>query len=170
MSFQIDISMDTNQNITDYALNYFKLEKHNNIKKDLIKKHKIIMEPQDVLNHLCFINKNTNDIMLDYRYFRCFIQKDDLDNVFQYFYKTIENVLETHDTFNIHVYIKSLSMLDIDKYYSFINKISQIMKDAFPDKLGVCYIYEASFIFSQLIKVISKFVDKKTKDKIKLIE
>jgi len=170
--------MDTTQNIngiTEYALNYYKLEKHNNIKKDLIKKYKILMEPQDVLNHLCFIkkdnnNKNTNNIMLDYRYFKCFVQNEDLDNVFKYFYETIENVLKTHDTFNIHVYIKSLAMLDIDKYYSFINKISQIMKDAFPDKLGVCYIYEASFIFSQLIKVISKFVDKKTKDKIKLIE
>uniref|UniRef100_A0A6C0KX38 CRAL-TRIO domain-containing protein n=1 Tax=viral metagenome TaxID=1070528 RepID=A0A6C0KX38_9ZZZZ len=177
MSIQKDTSMSEYQNInendsiiTKNALEYFKLEKHNNIKKDFVKKNKIVMDPQDVLNNLCFVVENTNNIMLDYRYFKCFVQKEHWDNVFNYFYKTIETVLQNHNTFNVHVYIKSLSMMDIDKCYSFIGKISQIMKDAFPDKLGSCYIYQASFIFSQLIKIISKFVDKKTKEKIKLIE
>ncbi len=175
MSIQENIVMESkqeqnNENITTQALNHFKLQKHDNIKMSFIKKHKIIMEPRELLSNLCFIMENSNSILLDYRYFKCFILSEDYDNVFKYFYSLIEFLLRTHKTFNIHVYIKSLSMLDVDKYYTFISKISQIMKDAFPDKLGKCYIYNASFIFSQLIKIISKFVDKKTEEKILLID
>jgi hypothetical protein len=152
------------------ALLHFKLDKHSNIKKSLIKKYNIVLSAEEVLNNLCFAFENTNDILLDYRYFKCFISQDAYDSVFSHFYNLIKKILETNNTFTIHVYIKSLSLIDIDKYYTFIGKISQIMKDAFPDKLYKCYIYNASFIFSQLIKIISRFVDKKTQDKIQLID
>ena len=66
--------------------------------------------------------------------------------------------------------MKTLSLRDIDKYYGFICKISQIMKSDFQDKMEKCYIYNASFVFSQLIKLISKFIDKKTQDKIQLVD
>jgi|APGre2960657423_1045063.scaffolds.fasta_scaffold12450_4 hypothetical protein len=166
MSINKDITMNS---ICKNALSHFSLERHNNIKKSIIKKMGITMTNEKILQNLCFINEG-NNILLDYRYFKCFISTNDYDTVFQYFYNLITKILETNETFNIHVYIKSLSIIDIDKYYTFISKISQIMKDAFPDKLGKCYIYNASFIFSQLIKIISKFVDKKTQDKIELID
>ena len=152
------------------ALVHFSDEKHKNIKTSAIKKHNIVIEPREILQNLCFIQGKTNNILMDYRYFKCFVPEQDYDNVFQYFFNLIKKVLETNETFNIHVYIKSLAISDLDKYYSFISKISQIMKDAFPDKLHKCYIYNASFIFAQLIKIIAKFVDKKTQEKIQLID
>jgi len=151
------------------ALAHFSADKHKNIKTSAIKKYNIVLEPRDILNNLCFI-QGSNNILLDYRYFKSFVPEADYDNVFQYFYNLIKKVLEKNEKFNIHVYIKSLAISDLDKYYAFISKISQIMKDAFPDKLYKCYIYNASFIFSQLIKIIAKFVDKKTQEKIQLID
>ena len=158
-----------NPEICNHALSHFSAEKHKNIKTSAIKKLNIVLEPREILNNLCFI-QGGNNILLDYRYFKCFVPEKDYDNIFQYFFNLIKKVLEKNETFNIHVYIKSLAISDLDKYYAFISKISQIMKDAFPDKLNKCYIYNASFIFAQLIKIIAKFVDKKTQEKIQLID
>ena len=66
--------------------------------------------------------------------------------------------------------MKTLSLRDIERYYTFICRISQIMKTDFEDKMEKCYIYNAPFVFSQLIKLISKFIDKKTQDKIQLVD
>ena len=151
-------------------LNHFTSEKHQFFNEKLIKKMSIITEPNFILQNLCFILENTNNILLDYRYFKFFITPDKYEIVFDYFYKLLKQVLENHDNFNIYVYMKTLSLTDIEKYYNFICKISQIMKTDFQDKMEKCYIYNASFVFSQLIKVISKFIDKKTKDKIQLVD
>jgi len=163
-----NINENDNPQICKDALVHFCDEKHKNIKTSAIKKYNIVLEPREIIGNLSFIQGN-NNILLDYRYFKCFVPEQDYDNVFQYFFNLIKKVLEKNESFNIHVYIKSLAISDLDKYYSFISKISQIMKDAFPDKLGKCYIYNASFIFAQLIKIIAKFVDKKTQEKIRLI-
>jgi hypothetical protein len=156
-------------NINKEILQYFTSEKHKNIKKSIVKKSNIVMKYEDVLPNLCFIYKD-NNIMLDYRYFNCFIKETDYDKIFKHFYNLIVEILNNYSSFNIHIYIKSLSILDLEKYYSFISNISQIMKDAFPDKLDKCYIYNASFIFTQLIKIIGKFIDKKTQEKILLVD
>ena len=39
----------------------------------------------------------------------------------------------------------------------------------YPDKLYKCYIYNASFIFESLLKIISTFIEKDTLNKILLV-
>jgi hypothetical protein len=48
--------------------------------------------------------------------------------------------------------------------------MSEVLKTTFPDKLNVCYVYNAPFIFSKVISIVGAFVDKKTQQKIKLIK
>jgi hypothetical protein len=152
------------------ALEFFNLEKNLNITKSIVKKLNIQMEFDEVLSNLCYSIEGTNDILIDYRYFKCFINPTQYDIIFQHFCGIIKKIIENNKTFNIHLYIKSISVMDVEKYYSFIGQMSLVMKDAFPDKLGICYIYNASFIFSKIIKLISKFIDQKTREKIELIE
>lgn len=152
------------------ALKHFNLDKHQNIKLSTIKKLNIVIEPRELLSNLCFIQENSNNILLDYRYFKCFVAVEDYDNIFGYFNKLIAKVLQTNETFNVHVFIKTLTISDMDNCSSFITNISDVMKEKYPDKLGNCFIYNASFIFTQLVKIISRCVDKKTQEKIKLID
>jgi len=63
-----------------------------------------------------------------------------------------------------------LTISDIDQYYSIIREISEIFKMKFPDKLEECFIYNAPFIFTQFIKIVSVFADKKTMNKMKLVK
>ena len=54
------------------------------------------------------------------------------------------------ETFTFHVNMSSITLLHIEKYFGFIKNISEILKVTFPDKLNVCYVYNAPFIFSKL--------------------
>ena len=53
------------------ALVHFSDEKNKNIKTSAIKKHNIVIEPREILQNLCFIQGKTNNILMDYRYFKC---------------------------------------------------------------------------------------------------
>lgn len=92
------------------------------------------------------------------------------DAVTNYLINIMKDVLKKHDQFVIHLNIRYLILMDIDKYFSFIKQISQLMKDTFPEKLKSCYIYNAPFVFSKLFSIISVFVDKNTQQKIKMME
>jgi hypothetical protein len=48
--------------------------------------------------------------------------------------------------------------------------MSEVLKTTFPDKLNICNVYNAPFIFSKVISIIGAFVDKKTQQKMKLMK
>jgi hypothetical protein len=121
---------------------------------------------------LAFCNSNNeNEIILDYRYFKVLSNLNCIhyDSIIQHVVDVIHATIEKKELFIIHVCLKSLSLTDIDKYYHFICKISEILKTTFPDKLDKCFIYKAPFIFSQVFTIVSAFVDKKTLAKIELV-
>ena len=122
----------------------------------------------DILAKLCFTMNN--DIILDYRYFKFVSSPENYEAVIQYIISVIHNILKTHDTFIFHVNMSSITLLHIEKYFGFIQQISEVLKTTFPDKLNTCHIYNAPFIFSKLFSVVSMFIDKKTQQKIKLVK
>jgi hypothetical protein len=58
--------------------------------------------------------------------------------------------------------------LEIDKNKLFIQQMSSILKEKFPDKLNLCYIYDAPYLFKQIYSFLSLLIDKKTLGKIKM--
>jgi hypothetical protein len=78
----------------------------------------------------------------------------------------IDSLLKISETFSIHLNIKDLTFLDIEKNAFFIFECAPVFKDKYPDKLLKMYIYNSSFIFSQFYKILSNILDKKTKEKI----
>jgi hypothetical protein len=69
----------------------------------------------------------------------------------------------------VHVNLKKLTLIDIDKHKEFIQDMSGHLKNKYPDKLIKCYIYNAPFVFSQIFNIVSLFIDKDTQKKIELI-
>lgn len=119
----------------------------------------------DLLKNFCNIKMN-NEIELNYKYFKIintFIEKNEVLNYIIYI---IENVLTNYATFIIHANIEKLTLLEIEKNKEFIQNMSSILKERFPDKLEKCFIYEGSFIFKQIYNLLSIFIDKATLKKI----
>jgi hypothetical protein len=124
---------------------------------------------REILNNFCHI-KTKNEIAINYKHFKSiniFIDKNDILN---YLILNIENVLNKYETFSIHVNIEKLSLLEIEKNKDFIQNISTVLREKFPDKLDFCIIYEGSFIFKQIYNLLAIFIDKKTLKKIRFHE
>lgn len=152
-------------NIQKHLITHFlKDEQLKNTKKNII-----TISFNDLLNNLCFQLKN-NDIVLDYRYFKFLSCPENYEAIIQHIISVIQNVLKTQEAFIFHVNMMSTTLLHIEKYFGFIKQMSEILKTMFPEKLKVCYIYNAPYIFSNLFAVISAFIDKRTQQKIKLIK
>jgi hypothetical protein len=123
----------------------------------------------DILKKICF-NLDSDNILLDYRYFKFIASPENYKMLIYYIVNIIQNVLKKYDTFVFHVNMNTLTLLHIEKHFTFIKMISEVLKETFPDKLRICYIYNAPFIFSKIISILSSFIDKKTQQKIQLIK
>lgn len=124
-------------------------------------------EWKDILDNLCFIKEN--EIILNYIYFKHFATKETYNYILNYITNNIDIVLSKNREFTVHVNMKSLTIIDIDKHKSFIYTISGYLKDKYPQKLAKCYVYNAPYIFAQFFAIVSLFVDKDTQKKIELV-
>jgi hypothetical protein len=166
MNITLSETMKEETTIQRSLYNHFsKNEPLQNTKKNIIK---ICLA--DLLSKLCFTIDN--QIVLDYRYFKFIAAKENYQFIIQYIVSMMKTLIEvqSQNTLTFHVNMSSITLLHIEKYYSFIQELSDILKQTFPDKLETCYIYNAPFIFSKLFHVMSVLIDKKTLSKIKLVK
>jgi hypothetical protein len=123
----------------------------------------------ELLNNFCHIKLN-NEIVMNYKYFKIISTFIDKNYILNYIIRIIETVLIKYETFIIHANIEKLTLLEIEKNRDFVQNMSNVLKDKFPDKLDICFIYEGSFIFKQIYNLLSHFIDKKTLKKINFQE
>lgn len=123
----------------------------------------------ELLNNFCHIKIN-NEIEINYKYFKIINTFIDKNYILNYLIYIVENVLIKHQTFIVHVNIEKLTLLEVEKNRDFVQDMSNVLKERFPDKLEICLIYEGSFIFKQIYSLLSIFIDKKTLKKIKFQE
>jgi hypothetical protein len=122
---------------------------------------------QELLYNFCHIDSNDH-VVLNYKYFKIVSNIIDNNNILNYLIFIVEHVLKNLETFVAQVHIENLTILEIDKNKDFIRYMCNILKDKFPDKLEICYIHDAPFIFKQIYTFLSLIIDKKTLTKIKL--
>jgi hypothetical protein len=123
---------------------------------------------QYILNGICNIRDNA--LIIDIIYVKHFATKETQQIIIDLIINNINNVLNIYAKFVVHVNINSMKIRDVDNNRDFIRNMSKCLKERFTDKLDKCYIYNATAMFSQILNVISLFIDKDTKEKIQLIK
>jgi hypothetical protein len=162
----IDINDDSDDFNFQNLSNYF-----DKIDNKYIKTHMKQISNIELIQNLCYIQQK-NHIIINYPYFK-YITKNNIYNgneIIQYLINVMQNVLTEYKQFIVHLNTNNLNLIDVEKYYLFIQQISQVMKDQFPEKMKTCYIYNAPYIFSKIFSIISIFIDKKTLQKIKIMD
>lgn len=124
-------------------------------------------EWNDILNNLC--RTESNSIFLDYIYFKYFATKETYGILTNFIMSHINNILTSYDTFTVYVNMKTLTLLEIDKHMSFIQNISGVLKDTYSNKMNKCYIYNSTFVFSKILKLVALFIDQETQQKIEIV-
>ena len=117
----------------------------------------------DIFKGLCCIKEN--NIVLNYIYFKYIANDETYSYIMNHITNNIDQILQTNNEFSVHVNMKSLTIVDIDKHKEFVQQISLFLKDNYPDKLEKCYVYNAPFMFSNFFNIVSMFIDKETQKK-----
>lgn len=125
-------------------------------------------EWNSILKGLCNIKDDA--IVMDYVYVKYFATKITYNIIINHITNNIDEILSKYPKFNVYVNLKKLTLVDVDKHKDFIQDISIILRDRYPDKLTKCYIYNAPFVFSQIFNMISYFIDKDTQTKVELVQ
>jgi hypothetical protein len=126
-------------------------------------------EIEEILNNLCFVNE-TNSIVLNYLYFKYIATKETYKYIMDFIINVIDKCLIHKSSFSVFVNMKGMKLIDIDKHRHFIQNMSTLLKDRYPNKLEKCFIHNAPIIFTQLYSVICLFIDKETQTKIVLVK
>ena len=121
-----------------------------------------------ILRGLCNIKDDA--IVMDYVYVKYFATQITYNIIINHITNNIDEILSKYPKFNVYVNLKNLTLVDVDKHKDFIQDISIILKDRYPDKLTKCYIYNEPFVFSQIFNMISYFIDKDTQTKVELVQ
>ena len=124
-------------------------------------------EWNDILNSLC--RTDGNSIYLDYIYFKYFATKETYEILTNYIMFHINAILSAYDTFTVHVNMKTLTIVEIDKHIAFIQSISSTLKETYSNRMKKCYVYNATFIFSKVLSLLSLFIDQETQRKVELV-
>ena len=122
----------------------------------------------NILNGLCSIKDDS--IILDHIYVKYFATQVTYCVILNHITTCIDTILLENSNFNVHANLKNLTLADIDKHKEFIQNISIILKKKYTNKLTKCYIYNAPFVFSQILNIVSLFIDKETQTKIQLVQ
>ena len=121
----------------------------------------------DIFKGICCIKEN--NIVLNYIYFKYIANDETYSYIMNHITNNIDQILQTNNEFSVHVNMKSLTIVDVDKHKEFVQQISLFLKDNYPDKLEKCYVYNAPFMFSNFFNIVSMFIDKETQKKIELV-
>lgn len=125
-------------------------------------------EWDDILSNLC--NIKDNKIIIDYTYFKYFATKETYNIILTLITNNIDFILKTYPMFTVYINMKALTVIEIDKHKTFIQNISCFLKEKYPNKMAKCYVYNAPFVFSQVLNIVYLFVDKETQSKIEIIK
>lgn len=118
----------------------------------------------NILQSICY--NNLAEIYIDFPNFK---QYDNNVLITDHIIRILNNALTFQNTFIIHFNVKSMSIADVEKYYSFIKYFSLIMQVTFPNKLQKCYMYNTPVIFKQIFAAFSVFIDKQSLKKFHIV-
>ena len=124
--------------------------------------------PADILNKL--ISANKNEVFLNVSIFKLIASENTYSQIVSHVYQLLKETSTTYGTVVVHVYLKTLTLSDLDKHKTFVMDMIKRFNDELPDILDACYMYKAPFVFAQIYSIISVVIDKDTKKKIHIVK
>ena len=120
-------------------------------------------------NDFCYVNIK-NEIIIEYKLLK---NEIDINNYLFIIEKIKEDfnklLFEKEKLLVVHLNLEFLNLNDITKHYDFLCLFVNFCKNTYPDKLESCFVYKCPCIFDILFSMVSKFLDKKTREKINFI-
>lgn len=130
------------------------------------------INPSDTFQELLykFGSSNGNEVYLNYAIFKLIGTQTTYQSIVAYMFNLLRETSNIHNSVVVHVYLKTLTVSDVDKHKQFIIDVIQKLNVELPNILDVCYLYKTPFVFSQIYSIISVVIDKDTREKIHIVK
>ena len=135
---------------------------------ETLKKYKHLYTHEQIMNNICYIDEN--NLIIQYSFFKKFANKNNYDQITQVIINNIDSILKKYDLIDVHFSLYKMDLLDLEKHYDFLINICKLMQYTYPDKLNKFNIYQPPYIYSKIYSIISTFIDKNTRSRIRLVE
>jgi hypothetical protein len=122
---------------------------------------------QYILNGICYLKDDA--IIIDFKYFKFFAENVTYQLITQILINHCDLILQKFPKFVVHLNVSAFNIVQLEKHRAYLTQISHLFANKYPDTLKTCYVYNASFVFSQMFNIVSLIVDKDTLQKIVLI-
>lgn len=130
------------------------------------------IQPSDTFQEMLykFGSSNGNEVFLNYAILKLIGSQTTYPTIVAYMFKLLQDTSSAHSKIIVHVYLKSLTVSDVDKHKQFIMDVIKKLNDDLPNILDACYLYKTPFVFSQIYNLISIVIDKETREKIHVVK
>ena len=128
-------------------------------------KQKRFNEILDGIGHI-----KDNSIIIEFKFLKYFSMPVTHDLITSHMDQITSDITAKYETFNVHLNLQSFSIADADKHSSYCKSINAYFAEKYPDKLNICYVYNASFVFETIFKIAKVFIDKDTLEKLVLVK
>jgi hypothetical protein len=122
----------------------------------------------EILNGIGHIKDNS--IIIEFKFFKYFSMPVTHNLITSHIDQLITDLVSKYDNFDVHVNLQSFTMTDADKHKNYVKSVNGYFSEKYPDKLNTCYVYNASFVFETIFKIIGGFMDKDTLKKLVLVK
>jgi hypothetical protein len=98
----------------------------------------------------------SNRLFIDFVNFRKFVNRSNFDAVVNYFIEAIVRILEEHETFELHVNLKSFSVTATEKYKNIVLLFYEKYQTNYVNRIDSVYIYNTPHIFDTIKSIFVK--------------
>lgn len=98
----------------------------------------------------------SNRLFIDFVNFRKFVNRSNFDVVVNYFIEAIVKILEEHETFELHVNLKSFSVTATEKYKNIVLLFYEKYQTNYVNRIDSVYVYNTPHIFNTIKSIFVK--------------
>ena len=122
---------------------------------------------QDILEKMCFCH-NT-ELFINYTIFKLIGAHTTHSAILSHIFETAKKTASEHSKIVAHVYIKSMTISDLDKHKQFFLDAINRLSNELSDTLEICYLYKTPFVFDKMYGIMSFAIDKETRQKVRIV-
>ena len=121
----------------------------------------------EILEKMCFCRDK--EVFINYTIFKLIGTPTTYFAILSHIFETVKKTALIHTKVVAHVYIKSMTISDLDKHRQFFLDAINKLTNELPDTLEICYCYKTPFVFDKIYSIMSFAIDKETKQKINIV-
>tara|TARA_B100001093_G_scaffold519213_1_gene607182 strand:- start:1066 stop:1647 length:582 start_codon:yes stop_codon:yes gene_type:complete len=144
-------------------------------KMDLAKQVSNNFDINILLKNLCYRNKTTNQVVIDYNILKLFANEENFELILKYILNEFTNTINTFGNFEVHMNLNSFTISAAERYKKLVELFCKLCLNNketydYSKKCSRFYIYNVSNTFEQIVNLFKPFVSPDIKEKVSILK